>query len=262
MEIFDGKALEYDEWYRTPAGRRVDALEKAVVWHAARPRAGERALDVGCGTGNYSLALAKKGLTVTGVDVSTDMLAAAERKAQAPGALEPGMRRLGSIKFLRADAAALPFTAESFDLVLSVTAFEFIRDPVRAVAECWRVLRPGGRLVVAFIAGGGAWANLYAQIAANDEANVFWQARFWAVAEAREWLPGVGSRVRGALWAPPEWLGKDTLWSDLLVSATEAVGRMTGALAYSCLSRKDAANQRRRHGFCPGFVVLRWEKMK
>ncbi len=251
MEIFDGQAAEYDAWYSTPEGRRLDALEKAAVWCAARPKTGETALDVGCGTGNYSLALARKGLTVTGVDVSSDMLAAAERK----------VRGLESVRFMRADATALPFAPESFDLVLSVTAFEFVKDPARAVSECWRVLRPGGRLVVAWIAGGGAWADMYEQAAATDKNSVFRQARFWMVAEAQDWLPGaVKPRVWSALWAPPRWYDKKVWWRELLVAAAEKMGRLAWAVRPGCPVGVDGAGHRSGQGFCPGFVVLRWEK--
>lgn len=252
MEIFDGQAAEYDAWYSTPEGRRLDALEKTAVWRAVRPKAGETALDVGCGTGNYSLALARRGLTVTGVDVSTDMLAAAERKA----------RGLESVKFMRADATALPFAPESFDLVLSVTAFEFVKDPARAVSECWRVLRPGGRLVVAWIAGSGAWANLYEKAAAADENSVFQRARFWTVAEARKWLPGISPRIRGALWTPPLWLGKGTWGRFWIASVAERIGRVIWVVLRRSPggNDSDSAGCGWRQSFCPGFVVVRWDK--
>lgn len=69
-QLFDKKADSYDEWYRTAAGRFVDRIEKEAVFSYLEPQAGMSVLDIGCGTGNYSLALAGKGLKVTGVDIS------------------------------------------------------------------------------------------------------------------------------------------------------------------------------------------------
>lgn len=58
---FDGLAHRYDAWYATPLGALVDREEKQAVLALAKPRAGERALDVGCGTGIYTVALADLG---------------------------------------------------------------------------------------------------------------------------------------------------------------------------------------------------------
>lgn len=124
-------AREYDPWYADPIGATVDRLQKALVFRIAQPRAGERALDVGTGTGNYACALARLGLRVTGIDASEAMLSVARAKP------EPVMWQQGS-------AEHLPCEDASFRLVISVTALEFFADPERAIAEMVRVLAPGG----------------------------------------------------------------------------------------------------------------------
>jgi ubiquinone/menaquinone biosynthesis C-methylase UbiE len=97
------------------------------------------ALDVGSGTGFLSLELAVRGHRVTGVDFAPSMITRAERKA--------AERRL-AVRFEQADAEQLPFTPESFDLVISRHVLWTLPHPEGAVDEWIRVLRPGGRLVV------------------------------------------------------------------------------------------------------------------
>jgi len=142
---FDGVAPLYDSWFETPLGRVVDEVEKDLLWRLAEPRSAEDALDVGTGTGHFALDLATRGLQVVGVDLSRPMLSVARGKNP-------------TSHFARGDAAALPLAAEAFDLVLSVTALEFVAQRQQALAEMWRAVRPGGRLVVAALNALSPWA--------------------------------------------------------------------------------------------------------
>jgi SAM-dependent methyltransferase len=117
-----------------PLGAR--ALQSA----AAGP--GDAVLDIGCGCGASSLALAGAiGETgsLVGVDVSRPMLAVAEKRARAAG--------LGNVRFVLADATSEPFDDEVFDLAFSRFGVMFFDDPLRAFANVRRALRPDGRLV-------------------------------------------------------------------------------------------------------------------
>ena len=61
-DIFDVQMAEtYDDWYKTPKGRLVDKIEKEVIYEFLKPQPGMKILDIGCGTGNLSLELAKLG---------------------------------------------------------------------------------------------------------------------------------------------------------------------------------------------------------
>jgi SAM-dependent methyltransferase len=95
-------------------------------------------LDIGCGTAAYSNAFARRGFTVTGIDFSAGMVAAATRLA----------RREGSgVAFLQADFnEGLPFPDASFDHAVGVLAFDHAREPASLAAEIRRILAPGGRL--------------------------------------------------------------------------------------------------------------------
>jgi ubiquinone/menaquinone biosynthesis C-methylase UbiE len=106
---------------------------------------GERALDVGTGTGMVPFEIARVApatCSVVGADISTGMIGKARRKAKESGLAE------SRISFRQMDAEALSLADAEFDVVLSAFALGHIPHPDRAVAEMYRVLRPGGRLLL------------------------------------------------------------------------------------------------------------------
>lgn len=111
----------------------------ARVAEAARLAPGQAAIDIACGTGVLAREAAKHvapGGRVIGLDRNDAMLAMARRMA-------PG------IEWRSGRAEALPFTDQSFDVVLSQFGLMFFEDRNAALKEMWRVLRPGGHLAVA-----------------------------------------------------------------------------------------------------------------
>ena len=105
---------------------------------------GEAVLDVGCGTGVDTIVAANKvGPTgiVTGIDLVPKMLAQARANAR--------MMDLKNVNFLEASAEKLPFPDINFDVVISNGVFNLVIDKPKALAEAFRVLRPGGRLLIA-----------------------------------------------------------------------------------------------------------------
>lgn len=113
----------------------------AELFLATMPlRAGERVLDVACGTGIVArLAAQQVGPTgrVTGVDLNPGMLAVARAQAPTSGA---------AIDWREGDAGALPCDDASYDVVLCQQGLQFFPDRPRALREMHRVLRPGGRV--------------------------------------------------------------------------------------------------------------------
>lgn len=103
-------------------------------------RAGERVLDVAAGNGNATLAAARRFATVTSTDYVTALLDKGRARAQAEGL---------SVGFQFADAESLPFSASSFDVVLSTFGAMFTPDHAAPAREMLRVLRPGGRIGLA-----------------------------------------------------------------------------------------------------------------
>ena len=140
---FDALAGGWDE--RTGAGSvdHLTALATAVTHVETEP---ERILDLGTGTGEVALFLAREypRASVRGVDVSEEMIQIARDKV--------GLDPEGRIAFRVADAARLPYEEDSFDLVAQVNVPPFFR-------EIARILRPGGHVV--FVASGGPSTPFY-----------------------------------------------------------------------------------------------------
>ena len=122
--------------------RNVEVAE--LLLREAKPQAGERVLDVGCGPGATSFPFAAEvGPTghVTGADISDPMLGLLRRRVAERGAQ--------NIAPLSADAQVHPFPPASFDLVISRFGVMFFADPVAAFRNLHAALRRGGRLCMA-----------------------------------------------------------------------------------------------------------------
>jgi ubiquinone/menaquinone biosynthesis C-methylase UbiE len=115
-------------------------LAGAVVDELSLP-AGGRVLDIGCGAGQLSVALAQRRLRVVAVDHQLEMLERASRRL-----VEFGLS--GQVTLAQADAARLPVADNRFDLVVALGVLPWVRDPSACVAEMVRALRPGGALLV------------------------------------------------------------------------------------------------------------------
>lgn len=177
---FDEQAAAYDRWYATPLGQLVDRVEKAALFGLLPELAGRRVLEVGCGTGNISLALARQGAQVVGLDASGPMLAAAQHRARQHGL---------PIFWVKGLAGALPFPANSFEGVVSILALDFMADRPGAVQEMVRVLRPGGFIVLAVLNRYSLW-TLKRVLRALFRLSLWREARFTAPRELRRLLGG------------------------------------------------------------------------
>jgi SAM-dependent methyltransferase len=148
-------------------------------------RSGDRGLDVGCGTGTMSLALAHRGATTVGVDTSEPYLRGARRLRSHP-----------DVTYELGDARALPYPDDSFDFCVSTLVIDVILEPALVAAEMRRVTRPGGVVACgAFDFWGGSSAldlildtgavldegirRLRAQIKARPIARADGQAQLW-----------------------------------------------------------------------------------
>jgi len=189
-EYFDKIAHRYDEWYKTKVGAYVDRTEKKLVFSMIKTKHGD-ALDLGCGTGNYTLELYKRGFQVVGVDISRRMLKIAQKK-------------LPNVKFIKANAYSLPFEDNTFDLVLSVTMLEFIHEPEKVLSEVYRVLKPGGEAVMGTMNGKSMWF-IFKRMKSLFVETAYRYARFYTPKELENLMKNAGfkeTESRGIIYLP------------------------------------------------------------
>jgi SAM-dependent methyltransferase len=170
---FDGRvAAHYEAWYETPAGRRADELEKAVLGWLLQ-----------CGTGHFSRWLSDQGLAVMGLDLSAAMLAEA--------------RTLGGVLLVLGDARRLPFANGAFDLTAFVTTLEFLERPDEALAEALRVARRG---VVLGVLNRWSVLGLQRRLAGLFRSTVYDAAHFYGVGELTRLLQAAVGGTAHIVW--------------------------------------------------------------
>ena len=189
-------------------GRRTAAGESAFFLRHLQP--GMRLLDVGCGPGSITVGLAQAVAPgeVVGVDIEPSVLDEARRLA--------AERRVNNARFEASDVYDLPFADGSFDAALAHTLLEHVPDPVQALRELRRVLRPGGVLGVRDC----DWASgIFAPAEPMVEEAMGLYARVWQYNGGH---PNCGRHLRG-------WL-QEAGWTRIETSASF---RWDGSLASS-----------------------------
>jgi len=126
---FDAVAEKYDRWYETSEGHYIDSQENGLFLKLVKPESGQSILEVGCGTGHNILFFEKLGLKVSGVEPSKGMLEVATKRCSHDAYLCAG------------EAGHLEFPDNSFDIVVIITALEFMKDPQSALREAFRTSR-------------------------------------------------------------------------------------------------------------------------
>ncbi len=135
------------------AGGDYDRFARSLVWElggvlvdACGLGAGDRVLDVACGSGSAALRAAAAGADVVACDLTPENFPPGQRAAASEGL---------AIEWVEADAEAMPFTDHSFDVVMSSVGAMWTPDHQRVADEMVRVCRPGGRIAMVNFAAGG-----------------------------------------------------------------------------------------------------------
>lgn len=137
MALDQKTAGAYDKRLETSLGHYIFSRQKELILELVNPHAGERMLDIGCGTGNHLELFRGKWCSVTGIDSSAEMLDIARKK-------------LGdSVDMHLGKAEELPFSDDEFDIVTMINSLEITQSPQKALAEAIRVCR--GRVFIGFL---------------------------------------------------------------------------------------------------------------
>ena len=138
-QLWDGYANDFDN----EADHGLRDPQVRAAWQALLapllPEQPARIADLGCGTGSLAVLLADQGNTVSGLDISGNMIRLARSKAQVAGV---------SVDFMRGDAAAPPFVPASFDIVLARHFLWVFEDPDAVLQRWLNLLAPNGRLIL------------------------------------------------------------------------------------------------------------------
>lgn len=127
-------------WYAKSTGKDRSRFTEQAQLVLERAPAGGDILEVAPGPGYLAIKLARTGdYRVTGLDVSTSFVQIARQKAAEAGV---------QVDFRHGNASAMPFDDESFDFIVCCAAFKNFSDPVGALREMHRVLRPGGSVYI------------------------------------------------------------------------------------------------------------------
>ncbi len=140
-------AEEYDDWRFSKGGALIDEGEKEAVFdllgdvQAAESGSADSdsledlsVLEIACGTGRFTVELARRDADVVGMDISKPMMEKGVKKAKQAGVYD-------SVDFLRGDAGELPFPDDSFDVVIAMRFFHLADTPIDFLSEMRRVSR-------------------------------------------------------------------------------------------------------------------------
>lgn len=142
MNLYSAAILAWLAWDGSSffdwLARRPWYRQHLTDWAALLPvAAGELGLEIGCGPGLLTQAMAERGVQMTGLDKSAKMVARARRNA-------------AECTFVRGDAFALPMANDSQALAFAASVINVVPEPEKLVQEMARVVRPGGHVAVLF----------------------------------------------------------------------------------------------------------------
>jgi ubiquinone/menaquinone biosynthesis C-methylase UbiE len=142
QKAYKGKGMEgrTARWYARTRKNEMEDFRRNARKMARRLRNGSKVLEVAPGPGYFSIELARLGnFEITALDISKTFIEIATENARQASV---------NIAFRQGNASAMPFADNSFDFVYCAAAFKNFSEPVKALDEMYRVLRPGGEAVI------------------------------------------------------------------------------------------------------------------
>ena len=139
-------------WYANLTKKSLDDFKTLARRTAELLPAGSRVLEVAPGPGYFAIELAKLGqYEITGLDISETFVGIARANAVQAGV---------NVDFQRGNASGMPFDDQSFDFILCRAAFKNFTDPLGALQEMHRVLKPGGRAMIIDLRKDASWSSI------------------------------------------------------------------------------------------------------
>ncbi len=143
-EVFDKLANIYDKWFETPLGKKIFLSERKCIEELIQEGDGKLAIDLGIGTGLFTLILRDKGYKVIGVDISDRMLEIAKQRG---------------FEVIKHDLnLKLPFDDEVFDFAFSMTTIEMLKNRKEFVNEVYRILKKDSKFLLIALNSLSLWA--------------------------------------------------------------------------------------------------------
>lgn len=181
-----------------------------------------RLADLGCGDGYGSMKLASSGYEVTGVDLSPSMIRSAKEKTAGKSGLS----------FIEGSLTALPFQDGEFDAAMAINSLEWTEEPLEALNEICRVVKPGGFAVIAILGPTAAprqnsFRRLYGEKVIMNTMQI-WEFEKLALSNGWQLAAEKGTNKRGADGGKLEGLPRELLqalsflWVFILKKAGEA----------------------------------------
>lgn len=155
---YKGMAMEglIASWYARTTAKDEHRHRQVAQKVSQKIAPGSRVLEIAPGPGYFCIELAKLGsYDITGLDISHSFVAIARENAIRAGV---------SVNFRQGNASAMPFEDEQFDFITCQAAFKNFSQPVRAIEEMYRVLRPGGTALINDMRGDSSEADIEREV--------------------------------------------------------------------------------------------------
>lgn len=191
---FESLYRKYDAWYDEEPGRSLFAIESRAVRESLLFTP-EKALEIGVGSGRFAEALSIR----FGVDPAVNPLRLARHRG---------------VSGVAGDGERLPFRAGTFDTCLLVVTLCFVENPLTVLQESFRVLRPGGQVVLGMVLEESPWGKVYRGLGVNGHP-FYSLARFYSRDVIIQWLKETGFSSVGIVSTLFQPHGKSTYDPEL-----------------------------------------------
>ncbi len=225
MGLVFGKneGMIYDTWYHSSEGKLIEKAVERIFAALVGVNAGERILDVGCGSGNHMLMFNRMGFDVSGIDASEYMVRKAKKRFGNSYTLEMGL------------AEELPFDDNEFDITVLINTLEFLDNPLEALREAGRVSR---RLVFIGVIDGMSLNSLCGMIRRYAGDPFFSRTGFYTSWQLKSLL----NKAYGNMPVSWAYAKAQSLWRNPRTVASdhvhESISQGSGHLS-GCLNRKE-----------------------